>query len=155
MKMEYDHKKLEEGLHELMKLNTDQLGEAIGKTLQTKNVYKAVKSYLDAEKLASPIIDTSDYRSKCGVAIFQRFENPTLYPGHPYLNRKISDLNLTVRVEKCLDSIGLSLDSEISELIRKSGDDLLSISKFGKTCLREVKRKLNDVDLYLRGDPQE
>ena len=65
------------------------------------------------------------------------------------LERPISDLNLSVRARKCMVRLGIS---SIGELIRKTGDDLLECKNFGVTSLNEVREKLEQHGLKLRGD---
>ncbi len=65
------------------------------------------------------------------------------------LDRPISDLNLSVRARKCMVRLGINT---ISELIRKTGDDLLESKNFGVTSLNEVRAKLEAMNLKLRGD---
>jgi DNA-directed RNA polymerase subunit alpha len=65
------------------------------------------------------------------------------------LNRPIADLNLSVRARKCMVRLGLT---SISELVRKTGDDLLECKNFGVTSLNEVRDKLSQYGLKLRGD---
>ena len=65
------------------------------------------------------------------------------------LERPISDLNLSVRARKCMVRLGINT---ISELIRKTGDDLLESKNFGVTSLNEVRAKLEAMNLKLRGD---
>jgi DNA-directed RNA polymerase subunit alpha len=65
------------------------------------------------------------------------------------LSRPISDLNLSVRARKCMVRLGMT---NIGELVRKSGDDLLECKNFGVTSLNEVRSKLQQYDLKLRGD---
>ena len=65
------------------------------------------------------------------------------------LDRPISDLNLSVRARKCMTRLGLAT---IGELIRKSADDLLECKNFGVTSLTEVREKLTQVSLTLRGE---
>lgn len=65
------------------------------------------------------------------------------------LDRPISDLNLSVRARKCMNRLGMTT---IGELIRKSGDDLLECKNFGVTSLNEIREKLEQVGLKLRGD---
>ncbi len=65
------------------------------------------------------------------------------------LDRPIADLNLSVRARKCMVRLGLNT---IGELIRKSGDDLLECKNFGVTSLNEVREKLVNFSLKLRGD---
>ena len=42
--------------------------------------------------------------------------------------------------------------ANIGELIRKSGDDLLECKNFGVTSLNEIREKLEQAGLKLRGD---
>jgi len=65
------------------------------------------------------------------------------------LSRSISDLNLSVRARKCMVRLGLTT---IGELVRKTGDDLLECKNFGVTSLNEVKEKLGQYNLKLRGE---
>jgi DNA-directed RNA polymerase subunit alpha len=65
------------------------------------------------------------------------------------LDRPIADLNLSVRARKCMVRLGLST---IGELLRKTGDDLLECKNFGVTSLNEVRDKLAQMGLKLRGD---
>ncbi len=65
------------------------------------------------------------------------------------LDRPISDLNLSVRARKCMIRLGLNT---IGELLRRTGDDLLECKNFGVTSLNEVREKLTQNGLKLRGD---
>ena len=65
------------------------------------------------------------------------------------LERPISDLNLSVRARKCMVRLAIT---SIGELIRKTGDDLLEAKNFGVTSLNEVREKLTDLGLKLRGE---
>ena len=65
------------------------------------------------------------------------------------LERPISDLNLSVRARKCMARLGLNT---IGQLIRKTGDDLLECKNFGVTSLTEVREKLQQFGIKLRGD---
>lgn len=65
------------------------------------------------------------------------------------LNRPIADLNLSVRARKCMVRLGIST---ISELVRKTGDELLECKNFGVTSLNEVREKLTIQGIRLRGD---
>ncbi len=65
------------------------------------------------------------------------------------LERPIAELNLSVRARKCMVRLGLTT---LGELIRKTGDDLLECKNFGVTSLNEVREKLAQVNLKLRGD---
>jgi DNA-directed RNA polymerase subunit alpha len=65
------------------------------------------------------------------------------------LDRPIADLNLSVRARKCMVRLGIST---IGELVRKTADDLLECKNFGVTSLNEVREKLTQFAIKLRGD---
>ena len=65
------------------------------------------------------------------------------------LDRPIADLNLSVRARKCMIRLGLNT---IGELLRRTGDDLLECKNFGVTSLNEVREKLTQAGMKLRGD---
>jgi len=58
----------------------------------------------------------------------------------------ISELDLSVRASNCLDSAKIAT---VGDLIAWTEPDLLKLRSFGKTSLREVKRKLSDIGLSL------
>ncbi|HWL91909.1 MAG TPA: DNA-directed RNA polymerase subunit alpha [Phycisphaerae bacterium] len=59
----------------------------------------------------------------------------------------ISVLDLSVRASNCLASANIAT---IGDLMLREEADLLKLRSFGKTSLREVKRKLTDFGLTLR-----
>lgn len=65
------------------------------------------------------------------------------------LNMSIQELDLSVRANNCLESAKIAT---VRELVKKSDADLLKVRSFGKTSLREVKRKLADLGLSLGMD---
>jgi len=62
------------------------------------------------------------------------------------LNTPIQELELSVRASNCLESAKIET---VRELVSMSEPDLLKIRSFGKTSLREIKRKLADIGLSL------
>ncbi|UCD53531.1 MAG: DNA-directed RNA polymerase subunit alpha [Phycisphaerales bacterium] len=62
------------------------------------------------------------------------------------LNTPIQELELSVRASNCLESAKIET---VRELVQLSEAELLKIRSFGKTSLREIKRKLADVGLSL------
>ena len=62
------------------------------------------------------------------------------------LNIPIQELELSVRVSNCLEAIKVGT---VGQLVKKTESDLLNVRSFGKTSLREVKRKLADIGLSL------
>ena len=55
-------------------------------------------------------------------------------------------MDITVRASNCLNSAKVR---SLSELVQKDEGDLLAVRSFGKTSLREVKRKLEELGLSL------
>jgi len=62
------------------------------------------------------------------------------------LNMPINELDLTVRASNCLNSAKVR---SVADLVTKDEADLLAVRSFGKTSLREVKRKLEELGLSL------
>nr|MBP6124936.1 DNA-directed RNA polymerase subunit alpha [Phycisphaerae bacterium] len=58
----------------------------------------------------------------------------------------IEQLELTVRSSNCLESNNIRT---VGQLVKMTEADLLKIRSFGKTSLREVQRKLDDLGLSL------
>jgi len=58
----------------------------------------------------------------------------------------VQDLQLSVRATNCLESANITT---VGELVQETEGDLLKVRSFGKTSLREVKRKLADMGLSL------
>lgn len=77
-----------------------------------------------------------------------REANQTTYD--PELQQKldmtIQELDLSVRANNCLESAKIQT---VRDLVKKTEADLLKVRSFGKTSLREVKRKLADLGLSL------
>ena len=62
------------------------------------------------------------------------------------LSMPISELELSVRASNCLGSEKIET---LGQLVRMTEADLLKVRSFGKTSLREIKRKLADIGLSL------
>jgi len=62
------------------------------------------------------------------------------------LNTPIQELELSVRANNCLESVQIET---VGELIKMTEAELLKIRSFGKTSLREIRRKLADIGLSL------
>lgn len=80
---------------------------------------------------------------------------PAYVPSHlspqeqAVLDTPISDLNLSVRARKCMARLGIT---KLSELVRRTPDELLASKNFGVTSLNEVRGKLEEYGLRLRND---
>lgn len=62
------------------------------------------------------------------------------------LNMPISELELSVRASNCLESARIET---VAQLVSQTDGELLKLRSFGRTSLREVKRKLQDLGLEL------
>jgi DNA-directed RNA polymerase subunit alpha len=61
-------------------------------------------------------------------------------------NMPVADLDLSVRASNCLESARIRI---VADLVQKDDNELLAVRSFGKTSLREVKRKLEEMGLSL------
>ena len=62
------------------------------------------------------------------------------------LRMPVGELELSVRASNCLESAKMTI---VADLVAQTDSDLLKVRSFGKTSLREVKRKLSDLGLVL------
>ena len=65
------------------------------------------------------------------------------------MNKPISELNFSVRARKCMNRLSIGT---VGELIQRTADELLEMKNFGQTSLVEVREKLVELNLKLRGD---
>jgi DNA-directed RNA polymerase subunit alpha len=65
------------------------------------------------------------------------------------LSKPVTDLNLSVRARKCMNRLGIN---SLGDLIQRTADELLESKNFGMTSLNEVREKLSQFGLTLRGD---
>ena len=65
------------------------------------------------------------------------------------LGATIGTLDLSVRARNCIESEQITV---IRDLVSRTENDLLKIRNFGKTSLREIKKKLEDRNLSLGMD---
>src|SRR5262249_36609799 len=85
-----------------------------------------------------------------GAQFERRFPNQQLTEQEQaILGKPVSDLNLSVRARKCMNRLGINT---LGELIQRSADELLESKNFGMTSLSEVREKLRQQGLTLRGD---
>jgi DNA-directed RNA polymerase sigma subunit (sigma70/sigma32) len=65
------------------------------------------------------------------------------------LNIQLTELNLSVRSRKCLHKLEVST---VGDLVQRTADELLEAKSFGMTCVNEVRDRLAQMGLKLRGD---
>jgi DNA-directed RNA polymerase subunit alpha len=80
---------------------------------------------------------------------FRPQQQPLSEQEQAVLNKPVSELNLSVRARKCMNKLGITT---LGELIQRTADELLEIKNFGMTSLNEVREKLSQYGLKLRGD---
>jgi DNA-directed RNA polymerase subunit alpha len=92
----------------------------------------------------------SDTASEEALAVIREANAPTIDPEvQSKLNMPIQELDLSVRANNCLESAKIQT---VRDLVKMSDSDLLKVRSFGKTSLREVRRKLADLGLNLGMD---
>lgn len=70
-------------------------------------------------------------------------------PADATLELSVGELNLSVRPRKCLKKFGVNT---LGELVQLSAKDMLECQNFGITSLKEVREKLAEYGLKLRGE---
>lgn len=83
----------------------------------------------------------SHLRDSSAPAVDPEFQNKLSMP--------IQSLDLSVRANNCLESARIQT---VRDLVKKTDAELLKVRSFGKTSLREVRRKLADLGLSLGMD---
>lgn len=68
------------------------------------------------------------------------------------LLRRVTDLELSVRAQNCLDSANIHL---IGELLQRPEAEMLKYRNFGQKSLSELKEKLGDLGLHLNTEIKE
>ncbi len=82
-------------------------------------------------------------------ALMQTGALKSITTGDPVvLQRPVGEMRLSVRARKCLQRLGITT---VGELAARTEAELLTIKNFGQTSLIEIKRRLTDIGLSLRG----
>jgi len=89
---------------------------------------------LGEESVAGQVIEEAPQEEAVDEELAQKLSIP------------IQELELSVRAGNCLDSVKVET---VGQLVKYTEADLLKIRSFGKTSLREIKRKLDDIGLSL------
>ncbi len=67
-------------------------------------------------------------------------------PPNPYLNKRVDELELSVRSANCLQNAGIEY---IWQLVQRSEAEMLKTKNFGRKSLSEIKEILSELDLSL------
>src|SRR5881398_2518703 len=92
----------------------------------------------------------SDVASDDAITALREANKATIDPDlQQKLSMTVQELDLSVRANNCLESAKVQ---SVRDLVKKTDQDLLKVRSFGKTSLREVKRRLADMGLSLGMD---
>ena len=100
-----------------------------------------VSQHLKALKEAGIVQGTVEGRSTCYC-----LDPAVLSDLRGTLDVFFGDLDLSVRASNCLESAKINT---LADLVSMPESELLKVRSFGKTSLREVKRKLTEMNLEL------
>lgn len=76
------------------------------------------------------------------------FTDKPVETGATFEDKKIEDLDISVRSYNCLKRAGIT---NISELINRSEDEVLKIKNLGKKSFKEIKDKIEELGQTFRG----
>lgn len=128
--------------------------------------YGMSRELVGGDDFAEVLVIQKNWLSACDIcetftldiradAIFSRFSG-TKQPAPPQtenqpeiLNKPIAELNLSVRARKCTTKLGVAM---IHQLTRYTADDLMEVRNFGAVSLQEIREKLAEHGLTLKGD---
>jgi DNA-directed RNA polymerase subunit alpha len=92
----------------------------------------------------------SDIASEDAMSALRDAHTATMDPDlQQKLGMTVQELDLSVRANNCLESAKIT---SVRDLVKKTDSELLKVRSFGKTSLREVKRRLADMGLSLGMD---
>lgn len=92
----------------------------------------------------------NDTASSEAIASVRESSRATMDPDlQAKLNMTVQELDLSVRANNCLESARILT---VRDLVQKNDGELLKVRSFGKTSLREVKKRLADMGLSLGMD---
>jgi DNA-directed RNA polymerase subunit alpha len=138
----------------LKKMNIRTLGDLTRVTeqqlLSSKNFGETSLTEIK-EMMASKGLRLGQSLEDGGAGEMMRFrpQQPLSEQEQAVLNKPVTELNLSVRARKCMNRLGINT---LGELIQRTADELLEAKNFGMTSLNEVREKLAQYGLTLRGD---
>lgn len=145
----------------LKKLNVNTLGDLLriseAQLRQYKNFgetsLEEVQAVLSARGLRLGQLLEEQQMPRRPLAALRRTQQTALStgqdPNETLLKKPVVELELSVRSRKCLQRLNVT---SVGELIQKSEAELLSTKNFGATSLTEIKGRLAELGLSLRGN---
>ena len=114
-----------------------------------EEVQKRLITAYDRAVAERDMLEKSNQRLTRQVGVLQQRVDNLLRHFEGTLQLPISTLNLSVRTRKCMVRLGIST---VGELIARDANDLLECINFGITSLNEIREKLTERGLSLRGE---
>ena len=141
----------------LKKMNIRSLGDLTRTTeiqlLSSKNFGETslseIKDIMGAKGLRLGMALEGSERPAGGPVFQQPVYDDVTPEERALLSKPISELAFSVRARKCMQRLNINL---VSDLVRRSGDELLETKNFGVTSLNEVRDRLTELGLKLKGD---
>lgn len=99
--------------------------------------------------LAHGRVSPADARAFVRFVQVRRGDKPDPITHNTALSMSIAELELSVRATNCLESEGITT---VADLVRRTEEELLEVRNFGQTTLTEVKKKLEELGLWLGMD---
>jgi DNA-directed RNA polymerase subunit alpha len=85
------------------------------------------------------------------VASIESRGHGTTYSGEKadVLNKPVHELQISIRARRTVETLGCLT---LGDIVKHSADELLGMPNFGVTSLQELRGKLSEHGLKLRGD---
>ena len=139
----------------LNRMNINTIGDLVGRTEQELLSYKnfgetslkEIKEILTSKGLR---LGMSHDEAVSSVESTTEVVAPVSTDPDDINNRSLAELNLSIRARRTVETLGCLT---FGDVLKHSSDELLGMPNFGVTSLNELKAKLKEVGLGLRGDP--
>lgn len=138
----------------LNRMNINTIGDLVGRTEQELLSYKnfgetSLKEIKDILTSKSLRLGMSHEEAVTSVEQNTLPALPAATENDSVNNRPISDLNLSIRARRTVETLGCLT---FGDVLKHSADELLGMPNFGVTSLNELRSKLTEAGLKLRGD---
>lgn len=138
----------------LNRMNINTIGDLVGRTEQELLSYKnfgetslkEIKEILTSKGLR---LGMSHDEAVSSVESSTDVVAPVSTDPDDINNRSLAELNLSIRARRTVETLGCLT---FGDVLKHSSDELLGMPNFGVTSLNELKAKLSEVGLGLRGD---
>ncbi len=138
----------------LNRMNINTIGDLVGRTEQELLSYKnfgetslkEIKEILTSKGLR---LGMSHDEAVSSVESTTEVVAPVSTDPDDINNRSLAELNLSIRARRTVETLGCLT---FGDVLKHSSDELLGMPNFGVTSLNELKAKLKEVGLGLRGD---